>query len=431
MWRVLAVGAVVAGGVHIFSLPWISRMVSGGEQSEPEIEATPIEIVVEEELVQQTTEELEPEPPEENPEPVASAERPSAAPLATTAEPLPTSPVAAADTVAVAPAIATENGTVDGQGAEGDSSVIGLVRGSGEPIEQGDRINLPEPEPEPISRPRAPVQEISLAARRAPTSRVISCNPCTSPDYPTTARRERNEGQPVINAIFDGNGRVISAEIEVSSGNAAFDRAALEEARRNWRFQDPLGIGGQVSVDVVYVIDDSEQAEEEEQAGEIRAVELPTAQQVQEITPDQAPPPAATPPAVNQTTEQTTEQTDQAADQDAESQVLENQVPEIQAPEIQAPESQAPEPVDSLDEDSETLTDTPVETDLTTPAPEISTPPTPTPAAPVAPAMPPANATEPLVPDPFTPKPSAPEPSAPEPSAPEPSAPQTTGEQTD
>lgn len=63
MWRVLAAGAVVAGGVHFFSLPWISRMISSSEQGADEIAAIPIEIVVEEEVVQQTPD-PEPEPKE-------------------------------------------------------------------------------------------------------------------------------------------------------------------------------------------------------------------------------------------------------------------------------------------------------------------------------------------------------------------------------
>ena len=308
MWRVLAVGAVVAGSVHFFSLPWVSRMISGPVEDVIEIDATPIEVVIEDALVQQTPD-PEPEPPEENPAPAASADRPSAPPLATSAEPLPLSEVASADTVAVAPSIATAGGVAGGQGAVGDSSVIGLVPGSGQPTEQGNRINLPdiaaliEPEVRSPVRAREPVQAMSLATRRPPTSRQVSCNPCSLPEYPTTARRENIEGQPVINAIFDENGRVIDAKIEVSSGNAAFDRAAVEEARRNWRFQDPLGLGGQVSVDVVYVIDDSEQYEEAQQAGEIRTVELPVGQQIRSIPPDQSAPSAASQPTTAQGTD--------------------------------------------------------------------------------------------------------------------------------
>lgn len=299
MWRVLAVGAVIAGSAHFLSLPFISRLISvaTGDPSS-DIDATPIEIVVEEDVTQVAKEpepEPEPEPPKEQPEPAASADRPSAAPLSTNAEPVPLSDVAAANTVAVSPSIATENGEVGGEGAVGESSAVGLVPGSGEPI-VGDRINLPSTTPPPEPRPRQRVEETSLAARRQPTSRVVSCNPCSVPDYPGNARRNRSEGQPVINVVFDENGRVVSAEIEVTSGNEAFDQAALEEARRNWRFRDSQGTGGQVSVDVTYVVRDSDQYEEAQQAGEVLAVELPAQQQTRPVTSGQAPAQLTSPP---------------------------------------------------------------------------------------------------------------------------------------
>ncbi|MEM6451330.1 MAG: energy transducer TonB [Cyanobacteria bacterium P01_D01_bin.105] len=276
MWRVLGVGALVAGSVHFFSLPFVSRLISVAPDSEPDSEPVPIELIVEEALVQQTPDEPE-EPPEEEPEPAASAQRPSAAPLATSAEPVPTAEVAAADTVAVAPSVAAENGAIDGEGAVGDASVVGLVT--------PDIATLIGPERPIVVRDlkNEPVPEVSLAARRQPSSRRVSCAPCSIPSYPTTARREAIEGQPVVNVIFDGSGRVVEAVIEVSSGNAAFDRAALEEARRSWRFQDPEGLGGQVSVGVTYVIEGSQQYEEAQTAGEIRSTELPLNQQIRSI----------------------------------------------------------------------------------------------------------------------------------------------------
>ncbi|MEO0870296.1 MAG: energy transducer TonB, partial [Cyanobacteria bacterium J06642_11] len=181
-------------------------------------------------------EEVSQSPPEETPEeeepppdePAASATEPSTPPLPTAAEPVPTD-VRSADVVNTEAAIATPEGSIDGQGAVGDSTVIGLVPGSGQPVESEiPRINLPEPSP-PVNPDRQPVQEVSLARRRT-TSRLVTCNPCSLPDYPTTERREQIEGQPVINAIFDENGRVVDAQLEVSSGNAAFDQAALAEA---------------------------------------------------------------------------------------------------------------------------------------------------------------------------------------------------------
>ena len=272
MWRVLAVGAVVASGAHLFSLPWLSRLVSGpaGDGS-PEIEAIPIEILVEEEVVQQTPE-PEPEPPEENPEPVASAEKPSAAPLATNnAEPVPTREVASADTAAVSSSIATENGAVDGQGAVGESPVVGLVTGSGQPTESGDRINLPSIDP-PVQVPRTPVQETSLAARPSSAASYVSCNPCSLPEYATSARRTGREGKTSLRVIYGADGQVTEVRVESPSGNTVLDEAAAAEALDNWNLDDSRGTGGEVVVDVVYVLTDSDQYGEAQQAGEILSV---------------------------------------------------------------------------------------------------------------------------------------------------------------
>ena len=274
MWRALAVGAFVAAGFHVFSIPLAARFTArliGAFDPAIELETTPVEIVVvEEEVTQQAPPEAEViDPPPD--EPAASAEQLSAPPLATATEPVPTA-TRSADTVPTAAAIATENGAIDGQGAVGDSSAIGLVPGSGTPTEGALETNLPAVTP---SNPaRQPLQQ----ARQRATSRSVTCAPCSSPDYPLTERREQIEGQPVISIIFDGSGRVVQADVEVSSGNAAFDRAALAEARENWRFRDSQGVGGQVSVDVTFVMEGSDQYAEVQQAGEIRSVELPPQQ---------------------------------------------------------------------------------------------------------------------------------------------------------
>ena len=289
MWRVLAVGAVIAGGAHLFSLPWISKLVSSSAgDSSPEIAAIPIEIVVEEDVVQQTPD-PEPEPPEENPEPAASASRPSAAPLATNAEPVPTREVASADTVAVAPSIATASREVDGQGAVGESSAVGLVTGSGEPTESGDRINLPSITPPSVQTPRTPVQETSLAARPSPAASYVSCNPCSSPEYANSARRTGREGKPVLEVTYGADGRVTEATIVSSSGNRELDEAARAEAIANWNLDDSRGTGGRVRGDVVYVLNDSEQYEEAQEVGETLTV--PANRQAQG-----SPPPASSAP---------------------------------------------------------------------------------------------------------------------------------------
>lgn len=278
MWRVLAVGSLIAAGFHVYSVPLVARFASrmlGPLGTAPEFESTPIEVVVVEEEVSQPP--LEEEPEEEPPdEPAASAEQPSAPPQATTAEPIPTN-VRSADTIQTEAAIATTDGALDGQGAVGDSTAIGLVPGAGEPIESNaPQINLPNPA-------RQPIQETPIARRRT-TSRSVTCNPCSLPDYPLTERREQIEGQPVISVTYDESGQVIRAEIEVSSGNAAFDRAALDEALDKWRFSDSQGVGGQVSVDVTFVMEGSDQYAEAQQAGEIRSIELPLRQSSRQST---------------------------------------------------------------------------------------------------------------------------------------------------
>ncbi|MEO0349114.1 MAG: energy transducer TonB [Cyanobacteria bacterium P01_A01_bin.15] len=280
MWRALALGALVATGFHVFSVPLAARFAArlmGAYDPAVELETTSIEVVVVEEAIQQApspeAEVLEP-PPDE---PAAAAEQPSAPPLATAAEPVPTR-TESIDTVPAEVAIATENGAIDGQGAIGDSTAIGLVPGSGTPVEGDFEINLPLPPPNPS---RQPVHQ----ARQRTTSRSVTCNPCSLPDYPLTERREQIEGQPVISVIFDGSGRVVQAEVAVSSGNAAFDRAALAEAQENWRFRDSQGVGGQVSVDVTFVMAGSDQHAEAQQAGEIRSVELPPQQTSTRSTP--------------------------------------------------------------------------------------------------------------------------------------------------
>lgn len=283
MWRALAVGALIATGFHVFSVPLAARFAArlmGAYDPAVELETTPIEVVVvEEEVIQQAPppeeEVLEPSPDE----PAAAAEQPSAPPLATAAEPVPTR-TESVDTVPTEAAIATEHGAIDGQGAVGDSNAIGLVPGSGTLAEGDFEINLPAVSPPP-NPSRQPVQQ----ARQRTTSRSVTCDPCSSPDYPLTERRGQIEGQPVISVIFDGSGRVVQAVVEVSSGNAAFDRAALAEARENWRFRDSQGVGGQVSVDVTFVMAGSDQHAEAQQAGEIRSVELPPQQTSTRSTP--------------------------------------------------------------------------------------------------------------------------------------------------
>jgi len=284
LWRVLAIGALAAAGFHLFSIPAILRYAGGlRELASPadELETTPVDIVVVDEEITPEPEEVTPPPPEETAvtnETAAAAAQPS--PLPQASDPLVSEPASAdsINTVATGPAITSEIGVEDSEGAAGEADTIGSLPGSGSP-EGNSTAPI-----SPSARTRQPVEEVARA--RSPSARTVTCAPCTQPDYPLTERRDRIEGQPVINVIFDQNGNVVTAKIEKSSGNAAFDQAALEEARRNWRFRDPYGLGGQVSVEVTFVIEGSEQYEAAEAAGRQDTIDLPVEQSITPVAPD-------------------------------------------------------------------------------------------------------------------------------------------------
>ena len=171
----------------------------------------------------------------------------------------------------------TEDGVEGGQGAAGNADTIGLISGDGS-LEGAPTA----PVGPPNVRQREPVPEVARAS--PPAARLVTCAPCSSPDYPLSERREDIEGQPIINVIFDANGNIVEAVIERSSGNAAFDQAALAEAQANWQFQDPYGLGGQVSVEVNFVIEGSEQFDAATAAGRREAIELPVQQSIVPVT---------------------------------------------------------------------------------------------------------------------------------------------------
>ncbi|NEP63729.1 MAG: hypothetical protein F6K31_43705, partial [Symploca sp. SIO2G7] len=125
MWRVLAVGSLIATGFHLYSVPLVARFAArliADFDPAPELETTPIEVVVLDEVSQPTPPDREEEPPTPE-QPAASADNPSPPPLATTAEPIPTD-VRAADVVQIDAAIAAIDGAADGQGAAGSSTAI-------------------------------------------------------------------------------------------------------------------------------------------------------------------------------------------------------------------------------------------------------------------------------------------------------------------
>jgi len=79
-----------------------------------------------------------------------------------------------------------------------------------------------------------------------------------APDYPASARRSGLEGLVKLRVSVSAEGAAEAIEIEVSSGHAALDRAAVDAVRR-WRFEparrDGRPIAGQILVPVRFRLD--------------------------------------------------------------------------------------------------------------------------------------------------------------------------------
>lgn len=65
--------------------------------------------------------------------------------------------------------------------------------------------------------------------------RLDARHPLTQPPYPASLIRSGTEGSVDVEVFVQPNGRVGNARVVRSSGHELFDRATLDEARRNWR----------------------------------------------------------------------------------------------------------------------------------------------------------------------------------------------------
>jgi len=82
----------------------------------------------------------------------------------------------------------------------------------------------------PIGPGSADPEPVSLVNVRADPRRPLS-----QPPYPASLIRNGTEGSVDVEVFVQPNGRVADARIVRSSGFELFDRATLDEARRNWR----------------------------------------------------------------------------------------------------------------------------------------------------------------------------------------------------
>lgn len=139
-----------------------------------------------------------------------------------------------------------------------------------EPIDIVERPTIPPPQPPPAQPTMRTVQQIVVPLPEVPiddtpvvdtvTARSLPVDeipvdtsgsaevlpqivgvrqdprrPLTQPPYPAAEIRAGNEGNADVEVYVLPNGRVGEARIVRSTGFERLDRAALEEARRNWR----------------------------------------------------------------------------------------------------------------------------------------------------------------------------------------------------
>jgi len=97
-------------------------------------------------------------------------------------------------------------------------------------------VNPPLPGPVDLAGPGAtpdanPPVPVSLSARLDPrfASRF-------QPPYPAASERAEEEGVVLVRVRVGSDGRVLAAEVKGTSGHRRLDAAAVDHARRAWRF---------------------------------------------------------------------------------------------------------------------------------------------------------------------------------------------------
>ena len=104
-----------------------------------------------------------------------------------------------------------------------------------------------EPEPVPVA-PVAPVAVQRIRQSQIEPAMILSQ---PQPAYPSVARGVGIQGDVVLHAIIDREGRI--AELQVVAGHPLLVRAALD-AVRTWRYRPTLLNGEPVEVDTTITV---------------------------------------------------------------------------------------------------------------------------------------------------------------------------------
>lgn len=228
--------------------------------------------------------------------------------------------------------------------------------------------------------------------QRGSQSREISCRGCDF-DYPESADGAEGIAQVIVET--DEQGRVVSVMLSRSSGNAALDRAALEQARQRIRLSNARA-GESYPINVDFVQSNSEAAQRVRERGDRRSITVsdpePEADAAPETPPlnttetltapvsrEPQPEPSTLPPPSTPEAESSAPEPESSTSAEAESSTPE---PESStSPEV---ESSAPEPESSVSREPEQNSSP---TPIPKPPRAIETAPAPIPELPSAPPI--------------------------------------------
>lgn len=104
--------------------------------------------------------------------------------------------------------------------------------------------NTPMPQAPDTSLPVSPAIESGTESSAPPdvAPSAIAYGSKTSVPYPTDALRRHEQGTVILRVLVDADGKVLTVEIETSSGSPRLDRAA-RDAVKSWSF-NPAKHGG-------------------------------------------------------------------------------------------------------------------------------------------------------------------------------------------